>query len=201
MMLNISIHAPLAGCDAANPILNLGIPNFNPRTPCRVRLKKAGFISQSKGHFNPRTPCRVRPRRADQQNGRNVISIHAPLAGCDRTRRRCPTLSDHFNPRTPCRVRPAATSMRFAVPTFQSTHPLQGATTPDFWQGVCPADFNPRTPCRVRRGAEGGTVGVVYFNPRTPCRVRRYQHFFTRCQRKNFNPRTPCRVRPRPKTL
>ena len=124
----ISIHAPLAGCDShpspqAHPPLN-----FNPRTPCGVRLAA-----------ETRTGIRV------------SISIHAPLAGCDihgrrrRVRgvqfqsthplrgatlhRRGSTLADvHFNPRTPCGVRRALLSRIIGARRFQSTHPLRGAT-------------------------------------------------------------------------
>ena len=57
------------------------------------------------------------------------ISIHAPLAGCDRTR--------------------AFWGRESAI--FQSTHPLRGAT---HFYGKTLAEakhFNPRTPCGVRR--------------------------------------------------
>ena len=33
--------------------------------------------------FNPRTPCGVRPRTVYQFLVGHVVSIHAPLAGCD----------------------------------------------------------------------------------------------------------------------
>ena len=36
--LSISIHAPLAGCDVNFSKLSLESQNFNPRTPCGVRL-------------------------------------------------------------------------------------------------------------------------------------------------------------------
>ena len=56
------------------------------------------------------------------------ISIHAPLAGCDRngsaSRRGC----RHFNPRTPCGVRRCMRTLWPCRWIFQSTHPLRGAT-------------------------------------------------------------------------
>ena len=58
-----------------------------------------------------------------------VISIHAPLAGCDPLPRAGrPTASD-FNPRTPCGVRRSAIMEVGAWMIFQSTHPLRGATS------------------------------------------------------------------------
>ena len=56
-----------------------------------------------------------------------LISIHAPLAGCDRSGRTSRSRQAHFNPRTPCGVRPSP-----------CRRPLRRQ------------DFNPRTPCGVR---------------------------------------------------
>ena len=60
----ISIHAPLAGCDFGKESMEHEFENFNPRTPCGVRLRKA-FVCTSLGlYFNPRTPCGVRLRNS-----------------------------------------------------------------------------------------------------------------------------------------
>ena len=57
------------------------------------------------------------------------ISIHAPLAGCDRGQTNSRADSQNFNPRTPCGVRPkAGIGQALDYVTFQSTHPLRGAT-------------------------------------------------------------------------
>ena len=56
----ISIHAPLAGCDDG-----------------------AQQVFSARGDFNPRTPCGVRLILIVVQLNRRQISIHAPLAGCD----------------------------------------------------------------------------------------------------------------------
>ena len=79
-----------------------------------------------------------------------VISIHAPLAGCDCVQWWTIAPQIHFNPRTPCGVRPSS------------------------WQYGSPCCyFNPRTPCGVRPYIVWGTVFVqTNFNPRTPCGVR-----------------------------
>ena len=57
----------------------------------------------------------------------NIISIHAPLAGCDENEQLKKSLGENFNPRTPCGVRRPQT-----------------ARTP------MSVNFNPRTPCGVR---------------------------------------------------
>ena len=148
---HISIHAPLAGCDAHF----LGDApfgsHFNPRTPCGVRRIWC-LRRRRRKHFNPRTPCGV---RRDNLSGLRfvIISIHAPLAGCDGRRGGSGGL----------------------ILVFQSTHPLRGATTrlPNQYRedsvisihaplagcdaalSVCARDvldFNPRTPCGVRLG-------------------------------------------------
>ena len=129
--------------------------NFNPRTPCGVRLcggqaatdfatrlfqsthplrgatRAPISVLRRTGDFNPRTPCGVRPARR---------------------KRRGQGLYD-FNPRTPCGVRPCVLTPMYVViaisihaplagcdahpysrerlcsTTFQSTHPLRGATS------------------------------------------------------------------------
>ena len=150
---SISIHAPRVGCDHTLLSCVPGFHDFNPRTPCGVRLlidvKHTANID-----FNPRTPCGV--RRSSPHGGRDLlgISIHAPRVGCDphgvgprKAKRK------YFNPRTPCGVRPATCGVftdshkisihaprvgcdvlsrldaAFRKP-FQSTHPVWGATCP-----------------------------------------------------------------------
>ena len=151
LMIRISIHAPLAGCDerkckalrkqmkfqSTHPLRGAtgrffrGRPcasDFNPRTPCGVRLPASAALSVTR-YFNPRTPCGVRLWTILPSRSSNCISIHAPLAGCD-----LPVLGIrqervHFNPRTPCGVRRFRTAQNVKTFLFQSTHPLRGATT------------------------------------------------------------------------
>ena len=66
---------------------------------------------------------------AQRESHRISISIHAPLAGCDRMTETSRFDQDYFNPRTPCGVRRRC--HRAGVVRdgrFQSTHPLRGAT-------------------------------------------------------------------------
>ena len=124
---DISIHAPRVGCDEMAQVSSIPPGNFNPRTPCGVRLEPplffGGWIGFQSTHpvwgatiaflhssdsfwdFNPRTPCGVRRARYP----------------------RFPQGKD-FNPRTPCGVRPAG-----------------------HLDGPAAIDFNPRTPCGVRQ--------------------------------------------------
>ena len=124
--IRISIHAPLAGCDASLIAKSSSLANFNPRTPCGVRRNFCDrFIGSF--NFNPRTPCGVRQYLQRPERFRGKISIHAPLAGCDKWQRKAKTEGRDFNPRTPCGVRPCKETCQ---------HPFY--------------HFNPRTPCGVR---------------------------------------------------
>ena len=191
---DISIHAPLAGCDL-------------PRGHRRPRQKD----------FNPRTPCGVRPLDAYTCRCSMCISIHAPLAGCDNYRLQdvlCGDISIHA-PLAGCDAKNAADEI--VVTLFQSTHPLRGATTRHLLvsfqnyisihaplAGCDPGGyraerlephFNPRTPCGVRPPFILPVHFSSHFNPRTPCGVRpTFRAGNSRSA--NFNPRTPCGVRP-----
>ena len=124
------------------------------------------------------------------------ISIHAPLAGCDRRgadRRAKRHISIHA-PLAGCDYGACDRAVR--DDGFQSTHPLRGATRwPRYvlvrgrFQSTHPLRGATFTTGSPRRLAEN-------FNPRTPCGVRLrdvpdFQH-----PDGNFNPRTPCGVRP-----
>ena len=102
---DISIHAPLAGCDAARRVMPTRSPNFNPRTPCGVR-RRDDRRHPIAGRFQSTHPLRGAKalRVHDVKDVR--ISIHAPLAGCDGM---------------------AEIALAQQI-SFQSTHPLRGAT-------------------------------------------------------------------------
>ena len=105
-----------------------------------------------RGYFNPRTPCGVRRKSTTLRASCNIISIHAPHAGCD--------IAKFYH---------HAEHLR-----FQSTHPMRGATAGRVNAETAGYDFNPRTPCGVRREmSTNGVSSIADFNPRTPCGVRR----------------------------
>ena len=216
--VDISIHAPLAGCDTPDHGWRFDKVSFQSTHPLRGATP-AGFrpVSLDK-YFNPRTPCGVRPspsvhrplcflfqsthplRGATELCGiapqvEIQISIHAPLAGCDR----------HI-------FSGCARNGR-----FQSTHPLRGATPPRSRGFPGYKNFNPRTPCGVRPSHRRDNALHGYFNPRTPCGVRLLVAYMVAsygisihaplagcdccaprspyAHHADFNPRTPCGVR------
>ena len=101
---NISIHAPLAGCDlkAEKADAELAISIHAPLAGCDSKIR---FFASAEW-----------------------ISIHAPLAGCDLRGRRKERQLQNFNPRTPCGVRRLLLRAFAGGLKFQSTHPLRGAT-------------------------------------------------------------------------
>ena len=102
----ISIHAPLAGCDATPETRTVRGADFNPRTPCGVRHAlrlPSGFTALFQSTHPLRGATGLRALVAELTNKfqsthplrgatssdcaiptRFKISIHAPLAGCDR---------------------------------------------------------------------------------------------------------------------
>ena len=123
----ISIHAPLAGCDGKRGRFGRHGGHFNPRTPCGVRpVQRRVWPVQP--HFNPRTPCGVR-RGISFRAARGTAGFQSthPLRGAT-----CGTLNEgqtcRFQSTHPLR---GATDQRCPPPmgdVFQSTHPLRGAT-------------------------------------------------------------------------
>ena len=78
----ISIHAPRAGCDCIKAKQTVTTTNFNPRTPCGVRLWVLVANSGPRG-FQSTHPVRGATMKFCIVNNGVIISIHAPRAGCD----------------------------------------------------------------------------------------------------------------------
>ena len=101
--------------------------DFNPRTPCGVRLetcqlKGKRIVFQSTHPLRGATGLFPEKYAAFQE-----ISIHAPLAGCDRGKHCC------------------CGSGRISIHA-----PLAGCDRSWTADCSCATDFNPRTPCGVR---------------------------------------------------
>ena len=122
----ISIHAPLAGCDNADGSCSRQSADFNPRTPCGVRLREQNFL-RFLVSFQSTHPSRGATTRLDAVAGRAIISIHAPLAGCD----------------------PGDAGDLYALWGISIHAPLAGCDVAPFHARVGHTHFNPRTPCGV----------------------------------------------------
>ena len=212
----ISIHAPLAGCDEERRAMKRELKDFNPRTPRGVRRASAAGSSPTQT-FQSTHPSRGATAALEIPADLLLISIHAPLAGCDTKCVQEVKRQWNFNPRTPRGVRRDVVRTCCIKYLFQSTHPSRGATyrlvidvsaleisihAPLAGCDVCTGSaaaadrhFNPRTPRGVRRNCAhlGGCLQA--FQSTHPLRgatfliVRRGLMLF------HFNPRTPCGVR------
>ncbi len=124
---NISIHAPLAGCDETYKIAQMGDAVFQSTHPlrgatCLAKLKdKTDEISI----HAPLAGCDLIARPAHHVR---LISIHAPLAGRDPVELIAGLHDGNFNPRAPCGARPCRRHAQVGAKIFQSTRPLRGAT-------------------------------------------------------------------------
>ena len=192
----ISIHAPLAGCDKDKKQWTVAqwISIHAPLAGCDATVDACGNATVISIHA-PLAGCDaigaiVRQRAA-------AISIHAPLAGCDHASQTGHGGICHFNPRTPCGVRHRVRMTVFkrwlisihaplagcdimrtlamrGQAIFQSTHPLRGATfmaqrTAPQGKGI--SIHAPLAGCDRAPWTYHNPTG--YFNPRTPCGVRR----------------------------
>ena len=101
---NVSIHAPLARCDAPENFLswNYSVSIHAPLARCDVWIVQGG---QGAG-----------------------VSIHAPLARCDMGVAVENVMDTMFQSTHPLRGATVTTPVTTTVPMFQSTHPLRGAT-------------------------------------------------------------------------
>ena len=186
---------PMRGATYLNWMVLPDFFDFNPRTPCGVRLTRR-YCKYRIAQFQSTHPMRGATLQNQRLLDAQGISIHAPHAGCDMTDMATGCCaSENFNPRTPCGVRqirlmfrcfladfnprtPCGVRRRF-LPSictkclFQSTHPMRGATDLiPFLNSL--KEFQSTHPMRGATRESGCTISdKPDFNPRTPCGVRR----------------------------
>ena len=129
--------------------------------------------------FQSTHPLRGATDTGSAYEHRILISIHAPLAGCDSahpSQGRQSEISIHA-PLAGCDTRVKSTR---SSSLFQSTHPLRGATH-------IPIQVNGEIGISIHAPLAGCDSlrlvflpGSDYFNPRTPCGVRRDDKFVCR---------------------
>ena len=81
-LFNISIHAPLTGCDTKHCNIIYQGQDFNPRTPYGMRLGNGLYFALVK-IFQSTHPLRDATMAKMTLTEQAQISIHAPLTGCD----------------------------------------------------------------------------------------------------------------------
>ena len=104
-VVDISIHAPLAGRDDEAEISALMEAEFQSTRPLRGATRAIATANCIVCDFNPRAPCGARRLRVYHDFPVVQISIHAPLAGRDALRRNTSGRPAYFNPRAPCGAR------------------------------------------------------------------------------------------------
>jgi len=97
----ISIHTPLAGSDKCGTGSSWTCRNFNPHSPCGER-RASGPSTTVSVLFQSTLPLRGATTKSSEFFSVRIISIHTPLAGSDRRRRRIPAVPVYFNPHSPC---------------------------------------------------------------------------------------------------
>ena len=147
-LVDISIHAPLAGSDSSLSYLVRSLAfqstlplrgatemmfapgrslGFQSTLPLRGATEMMFAPGRSLG-FQSTLPLRGATTHDHNIPRRNAISIHAPLAGSDQTPETQAQSVTNFNPRSPCGERPTPKGIPTRPHTFQSTLPLRGAT-------------------------------------------------------------------------
>ena len=173
--------------------------NFNPRTPCGVRLdmpyaavaysvisihaplagcdRSARQGTRTRRQFQSTHPLRGATQLNASPFSTMAISIHAPLAGCDRAGDLHRRQLLHFNPRTPCGVRRGVLGEKIARMRISIHAPLAGCDLTACSRAVTSAAFQSTHPLRgATLAARTIKRRIFNFNPRTPCGVRHTEY-------------------------
>ena len=154
------------------------MPYFNPRTHRGVRLASFLVYVFPPLDFNPRTHRGVRHGRKYSRSIGIIISIHAPIVGCDMANAIELGKAIIFQSTHPSWGATVSTSPTIRSMQFQSTHPSWGATVVVLSINCCDVNFNPRTHRGVRPSVYHTCLIslLVNFNPRTHRGVRLQIH-------------------------
>ena len=191
---NISIHAPLAGCDETYKIAQMGDAVFQSTHPlrgatCLAKLKdKTDEISI----HAPLAGCDLIARPAHHVR---LISIHAPLAGRDPVELIAGLHDGNFNPRAPCGARPCRRHAQVGAKIFQSTRPLRGATLNSRRKEKA-MKFQSTRPLRGATVYTLEKADIDHISIHAPLAGRDWPRRARKKRRRHFNPRAPCGARP-----
>ena len=204
----------------ANPSLPASVSSFNSRTPCGVRhyftselieaqkfqfthpVRGATFIKSVDAVVDivsihaPRAGCDN--KELYYAKVEDDVSIHAPRAGCDHRLhghgRDLASVSIHA-PRAGCDILMPLDSICDRM--FQFTHPVRGATAIGIRSQMHYNGFNSRTPCGVRQLRSRMELEGIKFQFTHPVRGATSRPTASKSCAAGFNSRTPCGVRPR----
>ena len=150
-LLEISIHAPIVGCDHRVCMHKCQTAIFQSTHPSWGATMPPYLAVYMWKNFNPRTHRGVRLLSSTYLLASFLISIHAPIVGCD----------------------PFGRSLISDSLIFQSTHPSWGATKPP-WQRTRSKEISIHAPIVGCDKDYEGIAELCYrhFNPRTHRGVR-----------------------------
>ena len=189
----ISIHAPRAGSDSANPGLSAISRNFNPRSPCGERRENGRECGKGGKIFQSTLPVRGATILLCFVASMFYISIHAPRAGSDiafRIGSRILVVISIHVPRAGSDEKLTGNGNAFVAISIHA--PRAGSDAPSCQRRSGRSYFNPRSPCGERRREDILPAVCGNFNPRSPCGERRCRACWPTGQSKDFNPRSPC---------
>ncbi len=169
------------------------LKDFNPRTPCGVRLIRRIVIYMTTV-FQPTHPLRGATSRGVSVTVVATISTHAPLAGCDEelSKALIKRLISTHAPLAGCDIKHA--SLNETRQTFQPTHPLRGATVRIMSRGSS-VGFQPTHPLRGATSRYHQSPKHSQISTHAPLAGCDLVIFVPSSTDSYFNPRTPCGVR------
>ena len=97
---DISIHAPIVGCDMLKQSRKQYKQAFQSTHPSWGATRGKKYDIRTSSYFNPRTHRGVRPVSTYERLYAETISIHAPIVGCDTGNNILQYTAINFNPRT-----------------------------------------------------------------------------------------------------
>ena len=167
--VDISIHAPHAGCDALGHDWGAYVQTFQSTHPRGVRLFQE-YTKIGVATISIHAPARGATAIVVFLLPTVTFQSTHPMRGATPVSSSPPVSSSDFNPRTPCGVRHAMMTYATFIALFQSTHPMRGATGAGSGISLNQKYFNPRTPCGVRLAAVSSDTGLCPFQSTHPLR-------------------------------
>ena len=175
---NISIHAPIVGCDCSmrgSVVVNALFQSTHPSWGATGFLFGIRFSTL---RFQSTHPSWGATLLKFMLFSTPLISIHAPIVGCDMANAIELGKAIIFQSTHPSWGATVSTSPTIRSMQFQSTHPSWGATVVVLSINCCDVNFNPRTHRGVRPSVYHTCLIslLVNFNPRTHRGVRLQIH-------------------------
>ena len=167
----ISIHAPRAGSDSANPGLSAISRNFNPRSPCGERRENGRECGKGGKIFQSTLPVRGATILLCFVASMFYISIHAPRAGSDiafRIGSRILVVISIHAPRAGSDEKLTGNGNAFVAISIHA--PRAGSDSSE--RSICTVSlyFNPRSPCGERRAELSKAIREELFQSTLPVR-------------------------------